>query len=159
MVPLPITISCAVESFNESVSPSDAIQSEDLQSIFQAKLTATSSIIFWLLLLLQGLICLFPTCCIMAVCGSFKGSWPSSQALSMLGLDTSNAYQCALCPASSLDLLDHHATTCKKGDVVTRHNQLHKDFNVRIVRLLQSDGFNTAHFAIQFKPLLMSPLV
>ena len=37
-----------------------------------------------------------------------------------LGLDTSNA----LCPHSALDYLGHHATTCKKGNVVICHNHL-----------------------------------
>ncbi|KAL5487426.1 hypothetical protein EMCRGX_G020023 [Ephydatia muelleri] len=42
-----------------------------------------------------------------------------------LGLDTSQGYQCAFCPAHSLDPLGHHALTCKcGGDVITRHNAL-----------------------------------
>ena len=41
-----------------------------------------------------------------------------------LSLDTSIGSQCALCPNSALDPLGHHATTCKKGDVVICHNHL-----------------------------------
>ena len=32
-----------------------------------------------------------------------------------LGLDTSGGSQCSLCPGSTLDLLSHHAVTCKHG--------------------------------------------
>ena len=40
-----------------------------------------------------------------------------------LGLDISRGLSCSLCPNTALDLLGHHAVTCKKGgDVVTRHN-------------------------------------
>ena len=43
----------------------------------------------------------------------------------LLGLDTSQGYQCGFCPAHSLDPLGHHALTCKcGGDVISRHNAL-----------------------------------
>ena len=46
-----------------------------------------------------------------------------------LGLDISRGLSCSLCPNTALDLLGHHAVTCKKGgDVVTRHNQLRDVF-------------------------------
>ena len=46
-----------------------------------------------------------------------------------LGLDTSRGLSCSLCPNTALDLLGHHAVTCKKGgDVVTRHNRLRDVF-------------------------------
>ena len=36
---------------------------------------------------------------------------------------------CSLCPNTALDLLGHHAATCKKGeDVVTRHGRLQDVF-------------------------------
>ena len=40
-------------------------------------------------------------------------------------MDTSQGSQCALWPGNALDLLGHHATTCKRGgDVVVQHNTL-----------------------------------
>ena len=46
-----------------------------------------------------------------------------------LGLDISRGLTCSLCPNTALDLLGHHAVTCKKGgDVVTRHNRLRDVF-------------------------------
>ena len=46
-----------------------------------------------------------------------------------LGLDISRGLSCSLCPNTALDLLGHHAVTCKKGgDVVTRHNRLRDVF-------------------------------
>ena len=43
----------------------------------------------------------------------------------LLGLHTSQGYQCGFCPAHSLDPLGHHALTCKcRGDVISRHNAL-----------------------------------
>eukprot|EP00731_Ephydatia_muelleri_P031031 Em0022g545a len=46
-----------------------------------------------------------------------------------LGLDFSRGLSCSLCPNTALDLLGHHAVTCKKGgDVVTRHNRLRDVF-------------------------------
>ena len=36
---------------------------------------------------------------------------------------------CLLCPDTALDILGHHAVTCKRGgDVVTRHNCLRDTF-------------------------------
>lgn len=46
-----------------------------------------------------------------------------------LGMDTSSGSRCAMCPHNMLDLLGHHAVTCKfGGDVVSRHNQLRDTF-------------------------------
>ena len=46
-----------------------------------------------------------------------------------MGLDISRGLSCSLCPNTALDLLGHHAVTCKKGgDVVSRHNQLRDVF-------------------------------
>ena len=46
-----------------------------------------------------------------------------------LRLDISRGLSCSLCPNTALDLLGHHAVTCKKGgDVVTRHNRLRDVF-------------------------------
>ena len=46
-----------------------------------------------------------------------------------LGLDIFRGLSCPLCPNMALDLLGHHAATCKKGgDMVTRHNQLQDVF-------------------------------
>ena len=45
--------------------------------------------------------------------------------LGLRSLDISRGLSCSLCPNTALDLLGHHAVTCKKGgDVVTRHNRL-----------------------------------
>ena len=44
-------------------------------------------------------------------------------------MDISRGLSCSLCPNTALDLLGHHAVTCKKGgDVVTRHNRLQDVF-------------------------------
>ena len=44
-------------------------------------------------------------------------------------MDISRGLSCSLCPNTALDLLGHHAVTCKKGgDVVTRHNRLRDVF-------------------------------
>ena len=46
-----------------------------------------------------------------------------------LGMGTSSASRCAMCPHNMLDPLGHHAVTCKfGGDVVSRHNQLRDTF-------------------------------
>ena len=45
-----------------------------------------------------------------------------------LGLGISRGLSCSLCPNTALDLLSHHAATCKKGgDMVTRHKKLQED--------------------------------
>ena len=42
-----------------------------------------------------------------------------------IGLDTSQGFQCALCPDNALDPLGYHDTTCKcGGDVVARHHPM-----------------------------------
>ena len=44
-------------------------------------------------------------------------------------MDISRGLSCSLCANTALDLLGHHAVTCKKdGDVVTQHNRLRDVF-------------------------------
>ena len=46
-----------------------------------------------------------------------------------LGLDTSGGSLCPFCPGVALDMLGHHAASCKHGgDVVARHNDLRDIF-------------------------------
>ena len=46
-----------------------------------------------------------------------------------LGLETTTASCCLLCPEIALDPLGHHALSCRRGgDVVLRHNQLRDVF-------------------------------
>ena len=46
-----------------------------------------------------------------------------------LGLDTSGSSLCPLCPNIALDLLGHHAASCRHvGDVVAQHNHLQDIF-------------------------------
>ena len=45
------------------------------------------------------------------------------------GLDTSGGSLCPFCPGVALDMLGHHAASCKHGgDVVARHNVLRDIF-------------------------------
>ena len=46
-----------------------------------------------------------------------------------MGFDISRGLSYSFCPNTALDLLGHHAVTCKKcGDVVSRHNRLRDVF-------------------------------
>ena len=64
----------------------------------------------------------------------------------LLGLDTSQGYQCGFCPAHSLDPLGHHALTCKcEGDVISRHNALRDTLARFLHRSYAAGSFLTIH--------------
>ena len=135
-------LSDAIQKFNESVSPSDAIQSDDLVSstVHQNQLSSKIDIHQFNNIMIISSVA--DKARLLSVSSPHAASWMTvvpSEDLGLhlepsvfqvavkwwLGLDTSNGSLCALCPNNALDPLGHHATTCKKGgDVVTRHNQL-----------------------------------
>ena len=135
-------LSDAIQTFNESVSPSDTIQSDGLvsSSVHQNQLSSKIDIHQFNNILIVSSVA--DKARLLSVSSPHAASWLTvvpSEGLGLhlepsvfqvavkwwLGLDTSNGSLCALCPNSALDPLGHHATTCKKGgDVVTRHNQL-----------------------------------
>ena len=135
-------LSHAVQTFNAFVSPSDAIQSDDLVSppVHQKQLSSKIDIYQFNSILIASSVA--DKARLLSVSSPHAASWLSvvpSEGLGLhlepsvfqvavkwwLGLDISNGSQCALCPNSALDPLGHHATTCKKGgDVVICHNHL-----------------------------------
>ena len=135
-------LSHAVQTFNATVSPSDAIQTDGLVSspVHQKQLSSKIDIHQFNSILIASSVA--DKARLLPVSSPHAASWLSvvpSEGLGLhlepsvfqvavkwwLGLDTSNGSQCALCPNSTLDPLGHHATTCKKGgDVVIRHNHL-----------------------------------
>eukprot|EP00731_Ephydatia_muelleri_P011645 Em0006g539a len=135
-------LSDAIQTFNESVSPSDAIQSDGLVSstVHQNQLSSKIDIHQFNNILIISSVA--DKARLLSVSSPHAASWLTvvpSEGLGLhlepsvfqvavkwwLGLDTSNGSLCALCPNNALDPLGHLATTCNKGgDVVTRHNQL-----------------------------------
>ena len=134
-------LSDAIQKSNESVSPSDVIQSDGLvlSTVHQNQLSSKIDIHQFNNILIISSVA--DKTCLLSVLSPHAGSWLTvvpSEGLGLhllpsvfqvavkwwLGLDTSNGSLCALCPNNALDPLGHHATTCKEGDVVTRHNQL-----------------------------------
>eukprot|EP00731_Ephydatia_muelleri_P009839 Em0005g425a len=135
-------LSDAIQKFNESVSPSNVIQSDGLvlSTVHQNQLSSKIDIHQFNNILIISSVA--DKACLLSVLSPHAASWLTvvpSEGLGLhllpsvfqvavkwwLGLDTSNGFLCALCPNNALDPLGHHATTCKEGgDVVTRHNQL-----------------------------------
>eukprot|EP00731_Ephydatia_muelleri_P019820 Em0012g645a len=132
----------AIQTFNESVSPSDAIQSDGFVSSTVHQNQISSKIDIHQFNNILTISSVADKARLLSVSSLHAASWLTvvpSEGLGLhlepsvfqvavkwwLGLDTSNGSLCALCPNNALDPLGHHATTCKKGgDIVTRHNQL-----------------------------------
>ena len=144
-------LSQAIDMFNCLVASSDVISVENLLSSSSVHQKALSEKLddhqFNLLLNCSSVA---DRARLLSVSSPFAASWLSvipSEGLGLhltapifqvalkwwLGLDTSGGSQCSLCPGSVLDHLSHHAVTCKRGDVVTRHNRL-RDCIVEVCR-------------------------
>eukprot|EP00731_Ephydatia_muelleri_P015211 Em0008g931a len=135
-------LSQAIETFNSLVSPADAVSVESLltSSVSQKYLSGKLDDRVFNMLLNSSSVA--DKARLLSVSSPHAASWLSvvpSENLGLhldppvfqvaikwwLGLDTSEGSQCALCPGSTLDHLDHHAVTCKYGgDVVSRHNRI-----------------------------------
>eukprot|EP00731_Ephydatia_muelleri_P010847 Em0005g1433a len=129
----------AVELFNSLVPSSDAVSMEEVLTSRIHQKVLSNKIDNHLFNILYGQSSTTDRARLLSVSSPHAAAWvsvipleglglhlkPSEFQVAItwwLGLDTSC---CPLCPGRVLDLLGHHALTCKRGgDVVTRHNKL-----------------------------------
>ena len=136
----------AVEMFNVCVAPADKISLDSLASSNINQKMLSSKLDDYQLQSILNRSSVADRARLLSISAPHSSSWLSvvpSEGLGLhfepnqynvalkwwLGLDTSCGSSCAFCPDSILDLLGHHASTCKQGgDAVHRHNLLRDVF-------------------------------